>query len=50
MEILRNSYNIFVEKRDERDDLKDLGADGRTALNCILNKEDMKVWNGFIWH
>jgi hypothetical protein len=40
---MRNSYKFFVEKPDGRDDLKDLGVDGRTALNCILNKQDMNA-------
>jgi hypothetical protein len=35
MELMRNSYKIFVENPYGRDDLKDLGVDERTALNYI---------------
>ena len=32
-----------------RDNLEDLGIDGRTILTRILVKYDRRVWTGFIW-
>jgi hypothetical protein len=33
----------------ERDQLEDLGVDGRIKLDCILEKSVTMVWTGFIW-
>jgi hypothetical protein len=33
MEVTRNSYKISVGKPDGRDDLRDLGVDGRPVLH-----------------
>jgi hypothetical protein len=32
-----------------RDHAEDLGVDGRTILECVLEEQDGKVWTGFIW-
>jgi len=29
--------------------LEDIGVDGRTILEWILEKQDWKVWTGFMW-
>jgi hypothetical protein len=33
----------------ERDQLEDLGVDGRILLRLIFRKCDVAVWNGSIW-
>jgi len=33
----------------ERDHLEELCIDGKTILNLILNKLDVRAWTGFIW-
>jgi hypothetical protein len=33
----------------ERDNLEDLGVDGRIALRWIFRKLDVAVWTGLIW-
>jgi hypothetical protein len=32
-----------------RDNLRDLGVDGRIILKCMLKKKGVRVWAGFIW-
>jgi len=47
---IRERYTGFWwGKPKTRDRLEDLGVDGRIALKCILNKQYMSVWSGFIW-
>jgi hypothetical protein len=31
------------------ENLKELGVDGRIVLECIIGKQDGKVWAGCIW-
>jgi hypothetical protein len=45
---MKHAYKIL--KRIPEKHIEDLSIDGMIISNCILNKEDMKMWNGFIWH
>jgi hypothetical protein len=38
-----------LESLKGRDKLEDTGIDGRIILKCILRKNDLGVWIGFIW-
>jgi len=33
----------------ERDNLEDLGVDGRIILNCIINKWYGEAWTELLW-
>jgi hypothetical protein len=39
----------LVDKPEGKNHLDDLGIDGKITLQCILKKQDGKVWVGFIW-
>jgi hypothetical protein len=38
-----------LENLKRRDHLRDLRVYGRIILKCILKKQDVRVWTGFIW-
>lgn len=39
----------LVGKPEGRDDLKGLGVDTRMILKCTLEKQDGRLWTGFVW-
>jgi hypothetical protein len=41
--------NIYRKNLKRRDQLEDLGAQGRIISELILGKDDVRVWTGFIW-
>jgi len=45
---MRNAYKIVVEKPEGKIPLGDLGTDGRTMLEWILEEKSGKLWSGFI--
>jgi hypothetical protein len=49
MEEMRNSCRILVGELEGKDNLEDLGIDGRIILRWSLEKWGLKVWTGFIW-
>jgi len=44
----RGAYTVFVEKPDERDDLKDLCVNGNVILKWIF-KNQYGLHTGLIW-
>jgi len=42
------AYRVFVVRPEIRSSLGDVGEDWRIILKRILNKEDGRVWTGFI--
>jgi hypothetical protein len=42
----RGAYRVFVRGRDN---LKNLGIDGRVILKWISIKWEVGAWTGFIW-
>jgi hypothetical protein len=45
----RGAYTILVGKPEERDQLEDLGPDGRIILKRIIKEWHGPIWTGFIW-
>jgi len=43
------TYKILVENLKWRDNLEDLGVNGRMILRRILKEEAARMWTGFIW-
>jgi hypothetical protein len=41
--------NFDMKNLKGRDHSLDLGIDGNIILECILGKQDGKVWPGFSW-
>jgi hypothetical protein len=37
------------ENLKERDNLGDLAIDGRIIFKWVLEKQNVRVWSGFIW-
>jgi hypothetical protein len=46
---IRTVYTVLLQNLKGRDHLEDLGVDGKTTLQWILEEQDRKVWNGFIY-
>jgi len=44
-----NAYSDSVVTPEEKDHLENPGTNWRKALTWILKKQDVRVWNGFIW-
>jgi len=44
---MRDVYTILVV--NQRDNFEDLDVDGRDVTEWVLEREDGKVWIGFIW-
>jgi hypothetical protein len=40
---------VLVGKPEERDQMEDLGVDGRMILQCMLKKSFGKAWTGLSW-
>jgi hypothetical protein len=45
----RKAYMYLVGNLQERNHLEDLDTDGRMTLKRTINKQDARVWVGFIW-
>jgi hypothetical protein len=46
---MRNSYTVLSENLKRRDHFAGLSVDGRIILKWILEKEGVRLWNGFNW-
>jgi hypothetical protein len=46
---MRMHTRFWSENLMEKDHSEDLCVDGRIILECILGKQDRKVWTGCIW-
>jgi hypothetical protein len=49
MGALRSEYRFWSENLKGRNNVVDLGIDGRIILKLILGKDGRKVWTGFFW-
>jgi hypothetical protein len=45
----RGAYSFSVEDLRERDDLEDLGIDGRIIIKYIFKTWDGESWIGLVW-
>jgi hypothetical protein len=45
----RDAYRVLVGRTDERDQLEDLGVDGRIILKWIFKKWDGEAWTGLLY-
>jgi hypothetical protein len=47
-------HSVLIGKSEEEDHMKDLCgelcASGRMTFIQILNKQNVKMWTGIIWH
>lgn len=46
---MRNAYIILVAQPKWKRPHEELSIDGRSVLKFILKRQDVRVWNGFIW-
>jgi hypothetical protein len=46
---IRNASKIWLGSPKGKDHAEDLRVDGRIVLKCILGKQGLAVWIGFIW-
>jgi hypothetical protein len=44
-----HAYPVLVGKSEGKRPLGNLAVDGRIILKLILQKFDIKAWDGFIW-
>jgi hypothetical protein len=49
MGTIRNAHDILVDKLEGRENLEDLGGDGKMILEWLLGKLHGRVWTGCIW-
>jgi hypothetical protein len=46
---IRNAYKILIKiSKEKRRPVEETSVDGRIILRCILEKEGMRMWTGFI--
>ena len=45
----RDAYRVLVGRTDVRDQLEDLGVDGRIILKWIFEKWDGEAWTGLLY-
>jgi hypothetical protein len=44
----RNAYKILTGKSERTIPVGKLGVNGRITIKRILEKQDMRLWNGFM--
>jgi hypothetical protein len=49
MREMRNAYRILVKKLKVRYYFRNLGIGGKIILKCMLKKQSVTMWTGFIW-